>query len=127
VDSQGRYGEQLASLGPWSTTGSLLVSGDLDGQAVQFFIGGILPAGSATVAFGLFTQLNLSATGALQYVLTLDSSGNGNVTVPGQGSFPCAAGGNVTLVATADPGFSFGNWTGDVSTVGNVFGNDTLS
>ena len=118
VDSQGRYGEKF--LDTWSTTGSLLVSGDYDGQTVQFFIGGSLPAGSATVVYGLFTELNLSATGTLQYVLTLGSSGNGNVTVPGMGSFPCAAGGNVTLVAVAGTGSQFDKWSGDVSTVGDV-------
>jgi len=125
VDSQGRYGERLPLLGPWSTTGSLLVSADYDGQTVQFYVGGALPAGSATVAYGMFTELNLSATGVLQYILTLGSSGHGNVTTPGQGSFPCAAGGKVTLVATADPGFHFGNWTGDVTTVGDVNANET--
>ena len=120
VDSQGRYGERQSWYDTWSTTGSLLVSGDYDGQTVQFFIGGSLPAGSATVAYGMFTELNLSATGVLQYILTLGSNGHGNVTVPGQGSFSCAAGGNVTLEAQANSGYSFGNWTGNVTTVGDV-------
>ena len=120
VDSQGRYGEKQAWLGTWSTTGSLVVSADYDGQTVQFFIGGSLPAGGATVAYGVFTELDLAATGTLQYTLTLSSSGNGNVTVPGMGSFPCAAGGSVTLAATAGTGSQFENWSGDVSTVGDV-------
>ena len=102
------------------------MSGDYDGQTVQFYLGGALYAGNATVAWGTYGEVNLSATGTLAYVLTLNNSGHGNVTVPGEGSFPCAAGGNVTLEATADPGYSFGNWTGnDVTTVGNVYANET--
>jgi hypothetical protein len=38
VDSQGRYGERQSWYDTWSTTGSLLVSGDYDGQTVQFFL-----------------------------------------------------------------------------------------
>jgi len=125
VDSQGRYGERFPLLGPWSTTGSLLVSADYNGQTVQFYVGGALPAGSAIVEFGIFTELNLSATGVLQYILTLGSSGNGHVTTPGEGSFTCAAGGKVTMVAAADTGFHFGNWTGDVTTVGDVTASET--
>jgi len=125
VDSQGRYGERFPLLGPWSTTGSLLVSADYNGQTVQFYIGGALPAGSAIVEFGIYTELNLSATGVLQYILTVGSSGNGQVTTPGEGSFPCAAGGNVTLVAAADTGSHFGNWTGNVTTVADVNATET--
>lgn len=125
VDSQGRYGERQAWLGTWSTTGSLFVSADYDGQTVEFFIGGALPAGSATVVYGMFTELNLSATGTLEYVLTLSSTDGGAVTVPGEGSFPCVAGGNVTLVAAAGSGSHFGNWTGDVTTVGDVTSRET--
>jgi len=54
------------------------------------------------------------------YNLTINSTTGGNVTTPGEGVFTYDAGTVVDLVATADSGYYFENWTGDVGTVGNV-------
>ena len=129
VDSNGRYGN-------CSTTGCFYVSADdpdttplkeggVEGDTVQFYIGGVLLGGSIVFQNGAITPLNLSATGALEYVLTVSTTAGGNVTLPGLGNFTYPAGGNVTLVAVADTDFHFGNWTGNVSTVGNVTASET--
>ncbi|HUW72024.1 MAG TPA: hypothetical protein VMV66_02465, partial [Candidatus Humimicrobiaceae bacterium] len=56
----------------------------------------------------------------LTYDLTTSSSADGSVTVPGEGIFPYNAGTVVSLVATADSGYRFVNWTGDVGTIADV-------
>jgi hypothetical protein len=52
--------------------------------------------------------------------LTISSTAGGNVTTPGEGTFTYWAGTVVSLNATPDAGYRFGNWTGDVDTVANV-------
>jgi hypothetical protein len=54
------------------------------------------------------------------YALTIASTAGGAVTIPGQGTFTYDAGTVVNLVATPDPGYRFVNWTGNVSTIGDV-------
>jgi hypothetical protein len=52
--------------------------------------------------------------------LTVSSSTGGTVTVPGEGTFPYDEGTVADLVAQAEEGYRFVNWTGDVSTVDDV-------
>jgi hypothetical protein len=58
------------------------------------------------------------------YTLTISSTDGGNVPTPGVGTFTYYAQGVivlvVALVAEADEGYRFVNWTGDVGTIGNV-------
>jgi len=56
----------------------------------------------------------------IQYSLTVSSTTGGVVTAPGSGMFAYDAGTVVNLVTAAEEGYYFINWTGDVSTVGNV-------
>jgi hypothetical protein len=56
----------------------------------------------------------------LQYDLTVSSSAGGSVTDPGEGEFTYDEGAVVELVAMADSGYYFVEWTGDVSTVADV-------
>jgi hypothetical protein len=56
----------------------------------------------------------------LSYNLTADSTGGGNVTAPGEGSFPYDCGTVVNLLAEPDEGYSFVEWSGDVGTVDNI-------
>jgi len=60
------------------------------------------------------------AGGAEHYNLTINSTDGGNVTTPGEGTFGYSASEVVSLVATADTGYHFVNWTGDVGTIGDV-------
>jgi len=52
--------------------------------------------------------------------LTISSTAGGSVTTPGEGTFTRNASEVVALVATADANYTFVNWTGDVSTIGDV-------
>jgi hypothetical protein len=60
-----------------------------------------------------------------QYDLTISSTDGGSVTIPGEGTFIYDADTVLDLVAEADPGYSFVNWTGDVTGVANVNGAST--
>jgi hypothetical protein len=51
------------------------------------------------------------------YDLTISSTAGGSVTTPGVGTFTYDEGTVVNLVATADSGAYFINWTGDVGTI----------
>jgi hypothetical protein len=60
-----------------------------------------------------------------QYDLTISSAAGGSVNVPGEGIFSYNASTVVDLVAEADSGYKFVNWTGDVTTIANVNGAST--
>ena len=57
--------------------------------------------------------------GAGTYQLTISSTSGGNVTTPGEGTFPYPAGTLVQLVAVPDEGYEFRSWTGDIEHVAN--------
>jgi hypothetical protein len=57
---------------------------------------------------------------AEHYNLTISSTTGGNVTTPGEGTFTYNASEVVSLVATADSGYQFVNWTGDIGTIGDI-------
>lgn len=54
------------------------------------------------------------------YDLSISSTTGGSVTTPGEGIFIYDAGTVVSLIAAADVGYRFVEWTGDVSTVVHV-------
>ncbi len=55
-----------------------------------------------------------------QFALTVSSTSGGSVTVPGEAAFTYDEGTVVNLVAEAEEGYRFINWTGDVGTTANV-------
>jgi hypothetical protein len=57
---------------------------------------------------------------AQQYHLALSSTTGGSVTTPGEGTFAYAGGTVVDLVAEADEGYRFVEWTGGTGTIGDV-------
>ena len=57
---------------------------------------------------------------ALQYDLTIASTAGGSVTTPGEGTFTYDEGEVVNLVAEAEEGYHFVNWTGDVGTIADA-------
>jgi len=57
--------------------------------------------------------------------VTISSTVGGNVTTPGEGTFAYDAGTVVDLVAEADEGYRFVNWTGDVDTIADVAASET--
>ena len=56
----------------------------------------------------------------VQVELNVSSTPGGSVTGPGEGTYTYGAGTVVDLVAEAEQGYRFVNWTGDVDTVANV-------
>jgi hypothetical protein len=56
----------------------------------------------------------------MQYQVRISSTEGGSVTTPGEGVFTYWEGTAVSLVAEAEEGCHFANWTGNVSTVSNV-------
>jgi uncharacterized protein YkwD len=54
------------------------------------------------------------------YTLTVISTAGGSVTTPGEGTFTCAEGQVVNLMAEPEEGYQFANWTGDVGTIVNT-------
>jgi peptide/nickel transport system substrate-binding protein len=55
-----------------------------------------------------------------QYNLTISSTEGGSVSTPGEGTFTYDEGEVVELMAEADEGYYFVNWTGDVGTIADV-------
>jgi outer membrane protein assembly factor BamB len=55
-----------------------------------------------------------------EYDLTISSTAGGSVTDPGEGSFSYLRETVVNLVAGAEAGYRFVNWTGDVGTIADV-------
>jgi hypothetical protein len=81
------------------------------------------PATTITMNGNYTIQANFTEVGTNQ--LTVTSGPGGNVTDPGEGTFPYTTGAVVDLLAVPDLGFVFGNWTGDVSTVADANAADT--
>jgi len=63
------------------------------------------------------TDYSITAEFAPVYDLTISSSAGGSVTTPGEGTFTYGAGTVVDLRASADEGYDFVDWTGDVGTI----------
>lgn len=55
-----------------------------------------------------------------EYVLSVSSTAGGSVRSPGEGTFILEEGTVVDLVAMADSGYVFVEWTGDTDTIANV-------
>jgi len=68
---------------------------------------------------------SITANFVAVYDLTMASTAGGSVTTPGEGTFTYDEGTVVNLVAEAEEGYHFDNWTGDVDTIANVNGATT--
>jgi hypothetical protein len=58
--------------------------------------------------------------GSVQHTLTIASIQGGSVIIPGEGNFIYDEGTKVNLLAVADEGYRFVNWSGNVYTIANV-------
>jgi outer membrane protein assembly factor BamB len=61
-----------------------------------------------------------------RFDLTISRTGGGSVTAPGEGTFTYDRGTRVNLVADAEYGYRFVNWSGDVDTVVDVLAASTI-
>ena len=80
-------------------------------------------AGSTTVT--MQGNYAITANFIARYNLTINSTNDGEVTTPGEGTFIYDAGTVVDLVADADVGYHFVQWTGNVSTIADVYAGAT--
>lgn len=55
-----------------------------------------------------------------EYNLTISATEGGEITTPGEGTFPYDEGTVVPLVVFPHTGYHFANWTGDVGTIDDV-------
>jgi hypothetical protein len=83
-------------------------------------VGTIANVNAARTTIAMNGDYSITANFVRVYSLTISSTAGGSVTAPGEGTFPYRAGSVVSLVATADVGYHFVDWTGDVTTVANV-------
>jgi hypothetical protein len=83
-------------------------------------VGTIVDVYAATTTITMNGDYSITANFVKQYNLTTSTTAGGNVTIPGEGVFVYDVGTVVNVVATPDAGYSFVNWTGDVSTIANV-------
>jgi hypothetical protein len=76
----------------------------------------------AAIAILLFMVVgNSIGCGTTTYTLTITSTAGGNVTTPAEGTYTSyAANATVNLIATADSGYRFVNWTATAGTFGNA-------
>jgi len=106
VDAQGRYGYNPIFRVPGTA-----------GATVTFHIGGVEADEDATWESGKVQQLNLTihegAQPPVEYELTISSTTGGCVSTPGEGVFAYYSGTQVQLVAEAETGYGFVNWTAD--------------
>ena len=63
---------------------------------------------------------SITANFGAAYDLTISSTAGGSVTTPGEGTFTYGEGTEVPLVAEADEGYLFVNWSGDVGDIADV-------
>ena len=75
---------------------------------------------NGTVTDGATLTFTTAPEPVLTYGLTISSTDGGSATQPGEGRFTYDEVTVVALVAEADTGHHFVNWTGDVSTIDNV-------
>jgi len=80
---------------------------------------------STTIIMGGNYSITANFEELLKYSLTTSSTAGGLVTTPGEGTFTYYAGMVIDLVAEAEEGYQFVNWTGDVGTVADVNGATT--
>ena len=83
-------------------------------------VSAIANVNSATTTIGMNGDYSITANFVTVYDLTISSTDGGSVTAPAEGLHQYDAGEVVNLVAEADTGYAFVNWTGDVSAIADV-------
>lgn len=73
---------------------------------------------------GNYSIMAVFESGA-DFELTTSSSAGGDVATPGEGTYTYSSGTTVNIGATADAGYDFLAWTGDVSTIADTSDNTT--
>jgi len=115
-----KYGSStVITLGKYA----LIVQGDIDqGATIYFYVDGQEADQTFPFHDGWTTMLNLTAPAPpIRYNLSISSTEGGSITGPGVGNFTYGEGTVVDLLATPDADYRFVGWTGNVSTIDNVY------
>jgi len=83
-------------------------------------VGTIAKVNARTTTITMNGDYAITANFMAVYDLTISSTAGGSVTTPGTGTFTYDGGTAVNLVATANSGYYFISWTGDVDTIADV-------
>ena len=84
-------------------------------------VGTIANVNDDTTAITMNGDYSITANFAMAYALNISSTEGGRVITPGEaGPYTYGEGARVNLVAQAEGGYHFANWTGDVDTIANV-------
>jgi hypothetical protein len=83
-------------------------------------VGTVANVNAASTTITMNGDYSITANFMALYDLTISSTTGGSVTTPGAGTFTYDAGTVINLVATANSGYYFINWTGDVGTITNI-------
>jgi preprotein translocase subunit YajC len=83
-------------------------------------VGTIADVNDATTTITINGDYSITANFGAAYALTIASTTGGLVTTPGEGTFAYGEGTVLDLVAVADEGYLFDEWTGDVATIADV-------
>lgn len=77
--------------------------------------------GNGVLADGVYNPVggDNTITVRVLYDLNISSTAGGSVTTPGEGTLPYDTGTVVDLVAVADEGYQFTEWTGDIDKIGD--------
>jgi len=85
-------------------------------------VGTIADVHAATTTITMNGNYSITAEFVAIYDLTVSSTEGGSVTEPGEGVFPSYDKGTVIdLIAEAEEGYRFVEWTGDVDTIADVY------
>jgi hypothetical protein len=84
-------------------------------------IGTIADVYAATTTITMNGDYSITANFVAIYDLTISSTGGGSVTEPGEDTFTYDEGTVVDLIAEAEEGYRFDEWTGDVGTIDDVY------
>jgi len=85
-----------------------------------------LKADGTVIAAGPESELAKWNLGGVALYLTISSTTGGNVTRPGEGTFPYYPGRVINLVAEPEAGYRFVKWTGDVDTIAHMMAAATI-
>jgi len=83
-------------------------------------VGTVVDVNASSTHITVASDCEVKASFLPQCTLTIASTGGGGVTTPGEGTFTYDPGTVVELVAEAEEGYSFVNWTGDISEIADV-------
>jgi hypothetical protein len=121
--SSGEGGQVIVSGGPRFANGTVVMIEAVADECYVFvnWTGNVADPYSPITTVTMDQAQNVTANFALlRYDLTVGSTDGGGVTSPGEDTFTYDCGTVVPLVAAAEEGYYFGNWSGDVETIANI-------